>query len=100
MQIGDEMTDTEKPNLIVSVQREWDGQVYSEVRYDTDIRTKQRGIVIDRANRQFSNEVIMQRAKHLADLLGLEYKEDLEWHCQAMRKIKCHCPDCIAKGRS
>lgn len=84
---------------IVEVVRESDGSIVSQVRIDTDNDRHQRTVVIDRPSRLLTPTVIRQRAKHLAELLEIEYREDLEWKCVALKKLKCRCPECVKEGR-
>lgn len=90
-----------KKNLIVECVRDWDGQIFSQVRVDPEPPKNGGSIVIDRAKgRQMDAKTIKNRAQSLAKLLGLPFKEDYTWHCKAMQKLACRCPECVKEGRA
>jgi len=98
-----------KRDLCVEVRRDLEGKVYSRILdravispYGdlTRVKEKQRYVVVDRANgRQYDVETVQNRAQYLAELLGVDYVEDLTWPCKAEQGFKnCQCPRCAQKG--
>lgn len=100
-----------KPDLCVEVRRDLDGKVYSRVLdrnvpspYGDMTRVEDipRYVVVDRANgRQMDVETVQNRASYLAELLRVEFVEDLTWPCKAEQGYKdCHCPKCAGKANA
>lgn len=89
-------------DIIVVVIREHDGQVVSWVRDRNDtshVWPHGRGVVIDRAGRRpMTQDVVVDRAKELAALLGVPCEVDLEWRCARQLGLRCRCPKCVEKG--
>lgn len=88
-------------DIIVEVLRDYDGTIYSQVvDNNLPIRTP-RTLVVDRQKgRGLDIHTIKHRAKLLADLLGVDYKEDFTWHCVAIEKRPCRCPECVKRGNA
>lgn len=94
-----------RKDLCVEVRCELDGKIYSRV-IDRAVETPygdltrvdgvMRYVVIDRATgRQLDAETVMNRAQYLAELMGVDYHEDLTWPCEAEHGFKdCNCPRC------
>lgn len=94
-----------KRDLVVRVRREpVDGQVYSMIvdRSRVDDLGREAGVVIDRARRgrhYCNQESVIDRAKCLADLLGIKCEVDLRWPCALHLGLRCGCPKCVEAGR-
>lgn len=96
-----------KKDLAVLVRREDNGKVYSEIRdragdpylYREGDPIRTIAVTIDRQGR-LDMETVCNRAKYIAELLGLPYDENLSQVCLARRGIFCTCPDCVAKTKA
>lgn len=98
-----------KRDLCVEVRRESDGKIYSRILDRavqspadlTRVGERIRFVVMDRANRRgpLDHETVLHRAQYVAELLGVEYVEDLTWPCSASRGFgDCACPRCAEKA--
>ena len=98
-------------DLAVLVRRADDGKVFSEIRDrngDPYLRSHRSrdghetiAVVIDRQKgRGLDLDTVCNRARYLAELLGLPYVEDLTYVCLARQGLFCSCPDCVAKTKA
>lgn len=90
---------TKNPLVVFVGRSDVDGKLFSEVRHREPVLGQ--AVVIDRGGRRMMDpDTLKRRAQALAELLGLEYIEDMTWHCVAMKKIagQCFCPKCQERG--
>jgi hypothetical protein len=95
--------------LRVEVRRDGnDGHLYSDLvdlnRPDAYSRKdgETYAMVVDRQKgRMLDAETVKSRATMLANLLGVEYFEDLEWPCIASQgRNQCRCPECVKQPKA
>lgn len=85
----------DKNDLIVEVAKSsFDGKIFSHVLRDSE-RGRKPSLVVDWECSKLRADSIKMRAKHLANIINATYKEDLTWHCLALKKMPCRCPLCI-----
>jgi hypothetical protein len=92
--------------LVVECRRDNDGHVYSQVRDESVAGYDEpRPIVFDRQRgRMLGPDTIAFRAKALASLIGVPFKDYPEIPCISKTGLRdCRCPDCVkerSRGRA